>query len=609
MKNLIKKILKENLKPKLEVYNLFEAGENFDPLGHIGGEEQTDLSEPEEMDINPTKDCVLNFSNGNMKLQWPYFSLPAGYTCPFAKQCKTLPAKWKGTAKQGKFEKPASWEKNYQLAKGAKYLCYAGRAQAQYPGANIQAFSNLKLLNKFKTSEGMANLIIKSLKFHGLQNTDLFRIHEAGDFFSQEYFDAWLEVARKMPGTLFYAYTVSLPYWLNRKNQIPRNFKLIASMDEDNEELINAEGIRYAKVVGSTEEARELGLRMDVDDMLAWGTDDSFALPLHGSQPKGSEAAAIRKQQTKKDETGKSFDEKLKDAKKRNQDYKDRLRAQVRSQVRGELPLDTPEDVNLDDLNIEESYYGPNTNFLNENEELDWVRDVDPISFIKNAFKEGEMEYGMLVNGSYSVSVGIPEETEYTYDEEKMIEKELQKRIGVFCYFGLARGSEDEHLMAIDVDTEKDLKKVLKWIKSSDKTIKENLEFGDEDVLLQGHKGYHGKVFVHRNLNKPPYWTVKARNGEDAGLVIGYDKTVHLRNVTFVVGEKSRQRVLASGQKNVHAGVVGNIVDGGMDTNGWIPVTYNPYTNRTFVRMDNGEPIFKAKEAILKNEKEVFVKL
>ena len=404
MKNLIKNILKESYRPT-KIYNLFEADENFDPLGHIGGKEQTDLSEPEEMGINPTKDCVLNFSNGNMKLQWPYFSLPAGYTCPFATQCKTLPAKWKGTAKQGKFEKPASWEKNYQLAKGAKYLCYAGRAQAQYPGANIQAFSNLNLLKKFKTTEGMADLIVKSLKFHGLQNTDLFRIHEAGDFFSQAYFDAWLEVARRMPGTLFYAYTVSLPFWINRKNQIPRNFKLIASMDEDNEELINAEGLRYTKVVGSTEEARELGLRMDVDDMLAWGTDDSFALPLHGSQPKGSEAAAIRKKQTKKDETGKSFDEKLKDAKARNQDYKDRLRAQIRSQVRGELPLDTPEGVNLDDLNIEESYYGLNYN---------------------------------------------------------------------------------------------------------KKSLNENLEFGDEDIILQGHKGYHGKVFVHRNLNKPPYWTVKA---------------------------------------------------------------------------------------------------
>lgn len=505
MKDLIKNILKENLKPKLEVYNLFEAGENFDPLGHIGGKEQTDLSEPEEMGINPTKDCVLNFSNGNMKLQWPYFSLPAGYTCPFATQCKTLPAKWKGTTKQGKFEKPASWEKNYQLAKGAKYLCYAGRAQAQYPGANIQAFSNLNLLKKFKTSEEMADLIVKSLKFHGLQNTDLFRIHEAGDFFSQAYFDAWLEVARRMPGTLFYAYTVSLPFWLSRKGQIPRNFKLIASMDEDNEELINAENLRYAKVVGSAEEARELGLRLDVDDMLAWGTDDSFALPLHGSQPKGSEAAAIRKQQTKKDETGKSFDEKLKDAKKRNQDYKDRLRAQIRAQVRGELPLEAPEDIDLDNIELEESYYGLNYN---------------------------------------------------------------------------------------------------------KKPLNENLEFGSEDVMLQGHKGYHGKVFVHRNLNKPPYWTVKARHGEDAGLVIGYDKTVCLTSVTFVVGEKSRQRVLASGQKNVHAGVVGNIKENcSPNTNGWIAVTYNPYTNRTFVRVDNGEPIFKASEAVLKNEKEVWVKL
>ena len=142
------------------------------------------------------------------------------------------------------------------------------------------------------------------------------------------------------------------------------------------------------------------------------------------------------------------------------------------------------------------------------------------------------------------------------------------------------------------------------------KPLNENLEFGSEDVMLQGHKGYHGKVFVHRNLNKPPYWTVKARHGEDAGLVIGYDKTVCLTNVTFVVGEKSRQRVLASGQKNVHAGVVGNIKENcSPNTNGWIAVTYNPYTNRTFVRVDNGEPIFKASEAVLKNEKEVYVKL
>jgi hypothetical protein len=395
-------------------------------------------------------------------------------------------------------------------------------------------------------------------------------------------------------------------------------------MDEDNEELINAEGIRYAKVVGSTEEARELGLRMDVDDMLAWGTDDSFALPLHGSQPKGSEAAAIRKQQTKKDETGKSFDEKLKDAKKRNQDYKDRLRAQVRSQVRGELPLDTPEDVNLDDLNIEESYYGLNTkNLIKENNDLGWVDNLAKekpsaqalIDYLNSFLVDTYYRFSIVdtdfvhILGPSSVS-DKDGDTEYLdmWVENfnlKSVEKELKHTIKVFK-------NESDNFEGAELDFRNCvliLNKLEPAFKTKKKPIKENQEFGNEDVLLQGHKGYHGKVFVHRNLNKPPYWTVKARNGEDAGLVIGYDKAVHLRNVTFVVGEKSRQRVLASGQKNVHAGVVGNIVDGGMDTNGWIPVTYNPYTNRTFVRMDNGEPIFKAKEAILKNEKEVFVKL
>ena len=154
-----------------------------------------------------------------------------------------------------------------------------------------------------------------------------------------------------------------------------------------------------------------------------------------------------------------------------------------------------------------------------------------------------------------------------------------------------------------------DLEESYYGINDNQSVIKENKEFGSEDVLLQGHKGYKGKVFVHRNLNKPPYWTIKARRGEEAGLVIGYDKTVHLTNVVFSVGEKSRQRVLASGQKNVHAGVIGNIDSSIPDTKGWIPVTYNPYKNRTFVRVDNGEPIFRAKEAVLKNEKEVWVKL
>jgi hypothetical protein len=52
-------------------------------------------------------------------------------------------------------------------------------------------------------------------------------------------------------------------------------------------------------VVYTPEEAKELGLKIDVDDTLAWGTDDNFALLLHGGQPAGSEAAKAIKQNKK----------------------------------------------------------------------------------------------------------------------------------------------------------------------------------------------------------------------------------------------------------------------------------------------------------------------
>jgi len=212
LSNLVTKILKENAS---EIYKIFEDAE-FDPFGHIV-DETPKSDNPEELDINLEQDCVLGFSNGNSKLEWPYISLPAGYTCPFATVCKNFPAKWEGPIRGGKFKRPSSWEKNIKPGPEAKFMCYAARAQGQYPAANVQVFKNLNLLKAMKTKEKMANLIMKSMEYHGIDNTDIFRIHEAGDFFNQEYFDAWIEVAKKMPQTLFYAYTVSLPFWLSRQ--------------------------------------------------------------------------------------------------------------------------------------------------------------------------------------------------------------------------------------------------------------------------------------------------------------------------------------------------------------------------------------------------------
>ena len=578
MKNLIRKILKE----ETEVYHIFEDSD-FDPFGHITdqSEEETELG---ELGFDLNKDCVLGFSKNNAKLEWPYFSLPAGYTCPFATVCKNFPAKWEGPIKGGKFKRPASWDKNIKPGPQAEIMCYAARAQGQYPGANVQAFKNLDLLKKMKTKEKMANLIIKSMEYHGLANTDILRIHEAGDFFSQDYLDAWIEVAKRMPQTLFYAYTVSLPYYMARKNSLPKNFKMIASMDRKNEQFILDNGLRYSRVVGSEEEARELGLPIDVDDSIAWGSDDNFALVIHGSQPKGSEAAQALKQNRQS-----GLYDKIKQAKELNKQKKNTLRDKIRRELRSE-------------------------SFIKENNGLDWIMDIEPSNFgygVYDSLKDAVIsQLGDYDNISIDDTIIFEGDNFTVYRVEihsgrqvvTLKNNRTNKNFQIVLYDPIPPEWEKE-LPPLDEDLEY-------WGVKGDKMgpIKEEEDGEDEVTSLKGHKNYNGWVFIHRNLNRPPYYSIKA--GKSGGPVIGYDTDIHLKDVIFKVQKGGQKRVRKEMRKNVHAGVVGKIVDSGgdYDTTGWKLITYNPYQHDFFVEYETGKPIYNAKEVVMKNEKEVWAR-
>ena len=529
--------------------------EEFDPFGHIT-EPKAEEYELEELGFDLNKDCVLGFSKNNAKLEWPYFSLPAGYTCPFATVCKNFPAKWEGPIKGGKFKRPASWDKNIKPGPQAEIMCYAARAQGQYPGANVQAFKNLDLLKKMKTKEKMANLIIKSMEYHGLANTDILRIHEAGDFFSQDYLDAWIEVAKRMPQTLFYAYTVSLPYYMARKDSLPKNFKMIASMDKNNEQFILDNGLRYSRVVGSEEEARELGLPIDVDDSIAWGSDDNFALVIHGSQPKGSEAAETLKQNRKS-----GLYDKIKQAKELNKQKKNTLRDKIRRELRNE---------DLEYWGVRGDKMGP----LKE-DDFSWAA-------------------GDSLNGVIFKTKDRPNLTYIIQDDDNSTVRVYKK--------------DGEHVNNIVRDYVMRKFKSGEWYVINDKQINEDESENDEVTSLKGHRDYDDWVFIHRNLNRPPYYSIKA--GKSGGPVIGYDTDIHLKDVIFKVQRGGQSRVRKEMRKNVHAGVVGKIKDSGgnYDTSGWTLVTYNPYQHDSFVEYETGRPIYKAKEAILKNEKEVWAK-
>lgn len=124
----------------------------------------------------------------------------------------------------------------------------------------------------------------------------IIRIHVSGDFFNQKYFNAWVSVAKLNPSIIFYAYTKSLKYWLDYLDNdiLPPNLKLTASWDGSNSKLIQHAELKYAKVVFSEEEAKNLNLEIDHDDSHAYGGNKSFALMLHGTQPKGSMAAKAK---------------------------------------------------------------------------------------------------------------------------------------------------------------------------------------------------------------------------------------------------------------------------------------------------------------------------
>jgi len=126
------------------------------------------------------------------------------------------------------------------------------------------------------------------------KNTGIVRIHVAGDFFNDMYFKAWCIVAQLNPDTLFYAYTKSLNYWLDNQMQVPENFVLTASRGGRLDHLIDQHNLREAKVVFSPEEADALGYEIDHTDehaAIPAIRNESFALLIHGVQPKGSEAA------------------------------------------------------------------------------------------------------------------------------------------------------------------------------------------------------------------------------------------------------------------------------------------------------------------------------
>lgn len=152
------------------------------------------------------------------------FNLPTGSTCPFALECKVTVDRVTG---------------KFDVKKGA-YRCYASSAE-RFPGVRNHRHKNFEFVKN-----GGVPTLPKDCK--------AVRIHSAGDFFNQNYFDMWLKIATENPNIEFWAYTKSLTYWVKRLNEIPNNLILTASYGGKNDYLIKQYNLKNVKVYNDINE-------------------------------------------------------------------------------------------------------------------------------------------------------------------------------------------------------------------------------------------------------------------------------------------------------------------------------------------------------------------
>ena len=171
------------------------------------------------------------------------WNLPTGWTCPYAKECLV-----KVDKETGKMDN-----------KSNAYKCYSASAE-RFPGVRNSRWGNLE---QSKTE-------IPKLP----KKAEAVRIHASGDFYSQSYFDKWIDYCNENKDVEFWAYTKSINYWVRRLNDIPKNLVLTASWGGKHDNLITEHNLKSAMVISEMKYDKPI----DYNDDVARQKDVSFYL-------------------------------------------------------------------------------------------------------------------------------------------------------------------------------------------------------------------------------------------------------------------------------------------------------------------------------------------
>ncbi len=203
-------------------------------------------------------------------------SLPSGYSCPSAVDCLSKSDRDTGKVTDGKL---------------TEFRCFMATGEARSTGLRNIVWNNFDLVRKAKTRQGIYEVMHETFP----HDASAIRMHVGGDMYNAEYFGAWIDLAKAHPYVLFYGYTKSIHLWVQMLDQIPDNMELTGSKGGTHDYLLEEYNLKTSHVVYHPDEADAMGLEIDHDDSHALYPTGSFALLIHGTQPKGSVASEALK--------------------------------------------------------------------------------------------------------------------------------------------------------------------------------------------------------------------------------------------------------------------------------------------------------------------------
>ena len=147
-------------------------------------------------------------------------------------------------------------------------VCYARNGTYNFSNVKGRHVKNLEYI--LEDPQGWFAQMLEEVSKPKMRGKHV-RIHDAGDFFSEDYLRMWLKLARLVPEVTFYCYTKEVSMFKRVLSEgCPNNFKYLFSMGGKEDHLIDKENDRHAEVFPDDAAILDAGyMNQSASDLLA----------------------------------------------------------------------------------------------------------------------------------------------------------------------------------------------------------------------------------------------------------------------------------------------------------------------------------------------------